>query len=73
MVRSSPQEGQARNWVTTGKAEVIARHIAILAAFQIDLEMFTERETQLVPHRLEVPRLQLCHCLPSMVILKCNA
>ena len=63
----------AGNRVTAGKATIVARDIAVLAALQIDLEMFTEWEAQLVPRRLEVPRLQLCHCLSPMVILKCNA
>src|ERR1044071_7095343 len=63
----------AGNRVTAGKATIVARDIAVLAALQIDLEMFTEWEAQLVPRRLQVPRLQLCHCLSPMVILKCNA
>ena len=49
--------------VTAGKAAIGARHIAIVAAFQIDFEVLTEWGTQLVPRRLEVSRLPLRHIL----------
>lgn len=53
----------AGNRVTAGKAAIGARHIAIVAAFQIDFEVLTEWGTQLVPRRLEVTRLHLRHSL----------
>ena len=34
----------ASNRVTAGKAAIVARHIAVLAALQIELEMFAEWE-----------------------------
>ena len=53
----------AGNRVTACKAAIGARHIAIVAAFQIDFEVLAEWRTQLVPHRLEVSRLHLRHIL----------
>ena len=35
----------AENRVTASKAAIVARHIAVLAALQIDREMFAEWET----------------------------
>ena len=34
----------ASNRITAGKAAIVARHIAVLAALQIELEMFAEWE-----------------------------
>jgi hypothetical protein len=53
----------ARNRVTAGKAEIIARQITILIALQIDLEVLTEWGTMLVPGCLEFNRLRLRHNL----------
>ena len=56
-------KASAGNRVTAGKAAIGARHIAIVAAFQIDFEVLAEWGTQLVPRRLEVSRLHLRHIL----------
>ncbi len=54
----------AGNRVAAGKAAIVARHIAILTALQIDFEVLTEWGTQLVPCRLEIRRLHFCHICP---------
>jgi hypothetical protein len=63
----------AGNRVTAGNATIVARRIAILVAFQIDCEMFTEWGTQLVPRRLEISRLRLCHYLSPVILLEYEA
>jgi hypothetical protein len=57
-------KASAGNRVTAGHAATVARHIAVLAAFQIDFELFTEWGTQLVPRRLEASRLHFRHIYP---------
>ena len=53
----------AGNCVTAGKAAIGARHIAIVAAFQIDFEVLADWGTHLVPRRLEFNRLRPRHDL----------
>ena len=54
----------AGNRIAAGKAAIVARHIAILVALQIDFKVLTEWGTQLVPCRLEISRLHVCHICP---------
>ena len=49
MFAGTGDKALAGHRVTTGKAAIGARHITIVAAFQIDFEVLTERGTQLVP------------------------
>lgn len=62
----------AGNRVAAGKAAIVARHIAILTALQIDFEVLTEWGTQLVPCRLEISRLHFCHICPRGLVRMCG-
>jgi len=45
------------NRIPAGKATIVARHVAVLAALQINFEVLAEWGAYLAPRRLEVRRL----------------
>jgi hypothetical protein len=51
----------AGNRVTTGSALIVTRQTADLVPFQFDFAVLTDWEIILVPHRLKVNHLRLCH------------